>query len=488
MTFGDVVTSAGANLWRMKLRSALTISGVVIAIAAFISMVSFGVGMQRNISEQFDALGLFSTLQVYPAERTGVERKDAPRPVLDQAAIRRLAAIPGVNLVYPFDEFNVRATLGDSVVSSTAQALPEAAVRTRLFARLSAGSAFVGDSARQALVSESFLKQAGITKPEAALGRSLVVATRVATFDSALAHALTGTRRRLLGRLAADWPDSLLKRRYWRRLGRDLASGAVSNFVDGLLNARRDVTDTLIVSGVLDARTRGHSRTSPIIIPSATAARLNAGDISDDPTSLLGLLRTGSLPAASAGGVAHEYPRVTVDLDPNAPYEPVRDAIKAIGYRTFSYADEFKEIRRFFTYFNLGLALVGCIALFTASLGIVNTMVMSILERTREIGVLKSLGAADRDIRLLFLVESSLIGATGAAIGIVLGWLITRVATQIAHGYMSREGVPLFEIFAFPAWLVAGALAFGLVVSLAAGLYPAGRAARVDPVEALRHD
>jgi len=124
----------------------------------------------------------------------------------------------------------------------------------------------------------------------------------------------------------------------------------------------------------------------------------------------------------------------------------------------------------------------------TASLGIVNTMVMSIIERTREIGVLKSLGAEERDIRLLFLAESGMIGTIGALVGILFGWLITRVASVVAHSIMEREGIPKFELFALPLWLILTAFLFGLLVSLVAGLYPAARAARVDPVEALRNE
>ncbi len=488
MTLRDIIVNAAGNLWRMKLRSILTISGVVIAIATFISMLSFGVGMQRNVSEQFETLGLFSTLQVYPPREEGVIDTAKAKSILNHEAVSHFATIPGVNLAYPFDDFNVTATFGDSVVTTSAQALPQAAISTRLYSNLSAGTTFTDDSARQALVSSNFVEMAGLAHPDSAIGKQLVISSKVATMDSALVYVFRGTGRQLWSRMSGAWRDSLLMREFWLDLGKDIASQAMSQFMEGLLNARRTVTDTLTVSGVIDGRKRGHSRTASIIIPSQTAARLSSGDISDDPASLMAMLRNGELVRPQQSGDAREYPRVTVDLNPSAAYEPIRDSIKALGYRTFSYADEFKEIRRFFLYFNLGLSMVGVIALVTASLGIVNTMVMSILERTREIGVLKSLGADDNDIRRLFLVESGLIGTIGASIGIVVGWAITLIATKIAHFYMARDGVPVFELFSFPLWLIAGALTFGLLVSLGAGLYPSSRAARVDPVEALRHD
>jgi len=163
--------------------------------------------------------------------------------------------------------------------------------------------------------------------------------------------------------------------------------------------------------------------------------------------------------------------------------------VEALGFRTYSFAEQFEEIQEFFIYFNMALGLIGLIALVTASLGIVNTMIMSILERTREIGVLKSLGADERDIRILFLVESGMIGSIGAILGIVFGWLITRVASVIARAVMESEGIMEdMAFFALPLWLIATAFSFGLVVSLLAGLYPAARAARVDPVQALRSE
>lgn len=546
MTLRDIISNAAGNLWRMKLRTVLTASGIVIAIAAFVTMLAFGVGMQRNVSEQFETLGLLSTMYVYPPRGEGVTDSVTLEAVLNDDATQHLATIPGVNLAYPLDEFDVTIQFGDSTIKTEARALPFAAASTRLFSNLNAGEVFSGDSARQALVSSHFLEMAGVRHHDSAIGMQLVISSQVTSIDSALVYAVDGLGSVLWNRVSSVWRDSLLVgdtvvtlshdaasrvmnrfREGWNRTkrvdsaivyaadglfemvqqrlprawrdsvgirefaigaARDVASRGMSQFISGLLNARRTIIDTLTVCGVVESDRGGGPRFPSIIIPAQTATRLNSGDISDDPTTMMASLRSGELLGRSDLTGGREYPRVTLDLDPNVSYEPIRDSIKSLGYRTFSFVDEFNEMRKFFRYFNLGLSMVGLIALLTASLGIVNTMVMSILERTREIGVLKSLGADDSDIRRMFLIESGLIGTIGASVGIVFGWAITRIATVIAHSYMEKEGVRLFELFSFPSWLVAGALAFGLLVSLAAGLYPAARASRIDPVEALRHD
>ena len=134
------------------------------------------------------------------------------------------------------------------------------------------------------------------------------------------------------------------------------------------------------------------------------------------------------------------------------------------------------------------LSLIGSIALAVSSLGIVNTMVMSILERTREIGIMKAIGGSDGDIRRIFLVEASVIGCAGGAAGVALGWLVGRVINFGANLYIQSQGGPTGNLFSLPPWLVGVAIGFAFVVSLIAGSYPASRAARLDPIQALRHD
>jgi putative ABC transport system permease protein len=132
------------------------------------------------------------------------------------------------------------------------------------------------------------------------------------------------------------------------------------------------------------------------------------------------------------------------------------------------------------------MAAIGATALTIAGLGIVNTMVMSIIERRREIGLLKSLGAEDADVRRLFLAESGLIGGAGAIGGVALGWIVSRVIAFAGMTWMRSQNMPALDPFAMPVAVVAVALLFGIGAAVLAGLYPAARAARVDPVQALR--
>ena len=123
-----------------------------------------------------------------------------------------------------------------------------------------------------------------------------------------------------------------------------------------------------------------------------------------------------------------------------------------------------------------------------AALGIINTIVMSILERTREIGIMKAIGGSENEIKMIFFIEAGTIGVFGALFGLVLGWIVTRIANLVANVHFRPEGEPMVDLFYFPIWLILGAIVFSVLMSLAAGLYPAIRAARVDPVQALRHD
>jgi ABC-type antimicrobial peptide transport system permease subunit len=135
------------------------------------------------------------------------------------------------------------------------------------------------------------------------------------------------------------------------------------------------------------------------------------------------------------------------------------------------------------------LGSVGGLALLVASIGIANTMIMAVYERTKEIGILKAVGAAPAQIRLLFVVEASMIGLLGGVIGTVVGWLLGRGLNWLILRILEWQEMPMQGTFFVVAWwLVVAALAFATLVGLLAGLYPAARAARLPPLDALRYE
>jgi putative ABC transport system permease protein len=113
---------------------------------------------------------------------------------------------------------------------------------------------------------------------------------------------------------------------------------------------------------------------------------------------------------------------------------------------------------------------------------------MAILERRREIGILKALGATDRDVKSLFFAEAGTMGLLGGICGVTLGWLIGQALTWGTTIYLKRQDLPGVKISYVPWWLALGAIAFAIIVSLLAGFYPASRAAKLNPVEALRYE
>lgn len=499
----DLITISSGNLRRLKLRTALTAAGVLIAIAAFVSMLSFGAGNQANIERQFNELGLFTTIQVYPkntgereARRGGRERDVRPNPggqdsaaKLDAKALDRIAAIPGVNLVYPYDAFEVSVRAGDTVVGARGQALPPSAMKTKVFSRFASGHGFDSSNAREVIISEDLFSGSPAARADSLVGRTIVVSVRVSSLDSAVSHILVDQGVTLFDRARRIRFDSLRYGEYRSRFLRSESNEIVRRFVSGFLTAKSEIVETLTVCGVRPRREgSGRMRIESVVLPIAVAARFKSAGLPGDPLELLSAMRQGQLFPETPGGPDETFTQATVDFDPKVFHKTITDSIEALGYSTFSFAGQFEQIQKAFMYLDLALALIGMIALTTASLGIVNTMVMSITERRKEIGILKSLGADDRDIRILFLAESGMIGLLGTVGGIIFGWLIGRAGSLIARTFMAREGIPPVELFALPWWLILISLVIGVTVSVAAGYLPAARAARVDPVEALRNE
>jgi putative ABC transport system permease protein len=454
MKLGDAVGFALAGLGKRKLRTFLTASGVTIGIGALVSMISFGKGMQNNVTAAFQASDLFNTVIVMPGGQAGPPRRDLDRPArsrraetgpadagLDDEAVAAISRLPGVAMAYPDISFPARVRFGGEEEFRLVQVIPAAAAASRAL-EIKWGRAFASDEEAGVLVSRSFLRRMGEHDPAAAVGRTLTITS--VTLD-------------LGGLLAGGW------------------NGVLSG--QGLpLSAEAHDFPVLGVTDVSLFDDGPNPLASDVFLAPGPAARIKRLPIS----SVWDLFRMQ--------GGRRGYSAVTVRLGSIGDLGPVGSRIREMGFTTFALADQFAEVTRAFYFMDMVLAAVGMIAIVVAALGIVNTMVMSILERFREIGVMKAVGAGDGDIRTVFFLESGAIGLLGGAAGCLLGWATSLLINRIVNIILTRQGMPEITYFAFPIWIFLGAVAFSLLVSLVSGVYPARRAARVDPVVALRHD
>ena len=232
----------------------------------------------------------------------------------------------------------------------------------------------------------------------------------------------------------------------------------------------------------LFAITVGHLNQANFYLPLDQAKSLRAANQS--PMERMGEALVGKADEES-------YRAVELRVADPSRIKPVTEKITQLGFRAFSVTNQLEEIERIFLIINSSLALLGGIALLVASFGISNTMIMSIRERTREIGIMKAIGGSDGEIMRIFFVEASLIGLLGGTLGVSCGWLIDRVANALANQWIVRQtgqAVRYVQFFSIPWYLWTGAILFAVTISLLAAIYPARSAAKVDPIKALRHE
>jgi putative ABC transport system permease protein len=171
----------------------------------------------------------------------------------------------------------------------------------------------------------------------------------------------------------------------------------------------------------------------------------------------------------------------------------VADAIESLGYQVYTPASFVQGINSFYVILQVIFGGVGAIALLVAAIGIANTMAMAILERTREIGLMKAIGATNRDVLSVFLGEAAGIGFIGGLGGVILGWSAGQILNVLAMAYLAGQsaqtGAPPPSVAVYtPSWLPIFTLIFATLIGLLSGLYPALRAATLIPVNALKYE
>jgi ABC-type lipoprotein release transport system permease subunit len=513
MSFLDILRLALRNLREAKLRVALTTMGVVVGVAVVVTMVSFGLGLQRNTVDRFNELDLFNEITVYGRNLSSLVTVELNKRVrseggekggggegeggeggrrggrtsartLDDAALEEIAKIPGVAYVEPNVNFTAYVRLkGFTERLSVAGArVPNAATR---FQQFSAGGMIGAPDSREVVVDSHFLKVYGFKEPSEAVGQTVELlappgrdarAARGATVDD-------GEENEALSFFGIPLEDEE---------GSEGASGddAGASGTEGLVAHAFQIVgvlkDEVGGSPTSRRRFRGLMPESNVYVPLgfARAWTTEHRDVLNE-VALQIARQSGVIGAGETEG----YQSAIVRLSNPSEADKVVRNLDERGFNSFGIFSELDEIRKVFLIINSALGLLGGISLLVASFGIANTMIMSIFERTREIGIMKAIGAEDVEIKLIFFVEAGVIGLMGGTVGALAAWGIDQLANRLAYQFLLEpKGAQFVDFFSLPPWLWLGAILFAVIVSIIAALYPAARAARIDPVKALRHD
>ncbi len=526
MNFTDISALALRNLNQAKLRTILTVIGVIVGVAAIITMVSFGIGLQQNIIGQaFARLDAFTSMTVLGADaddllalsegRTALDEEpeetsqpsnqpaatpsparaeptgtpQRPRRVLDDQTLAEIRQLEGVRFIAPIVSFNCYTRFNDRTrfqFIAGAKAGDEPRFKTFL-----AGRGFTDENAAEVVINENFLtafspeafrrrrNRRGGPGPQG--GPFQPLPTRSDEERQRDAQAALGKELVLLSQPSADAAQSSI---FGIPLLSQLNGGAANQASQPSDDSHYEKHSYKIV-GVL--KNEGGVNFSPFgnanfFLPLEQAKRLREANLS--PMERMGEALTGQAEQES-------YRAAELRVSDPSRIKPLTAKLEQLGFRAFSVVSQLEEIERVFLIINSSLALIGGIALLVASFGISNTMIMSIRERTREIGIMKAIGGSDGEIMKIFFVEASLIGLLGGTFGVVAGWIVDRVANTLANQWIVRQtgqAMRHVEFFSIPWYLSGGAILFAVVISLVAAIYPASRAAKVDPIKALRYE
>jgi putative ABC transport system permease protein len=410
MTVWQAFLEALESLSGNKLRSGLTVLGIVIGVAAVIAMLAVGRGAQESITGSINSIGT-NLLVVFPGGKG--EDRFRPLTMRDADALRDQLAAPSIEAVAPTLEIGGEVTFGGQQTSSP----------------------MIGVTPEYFQVRNVSLAEGEFITEEHVLGRASVVLLGHEVAQTLFGHAdgVTGETVRVEGQ-------------------------------------------PFRVIGVLESKGGGEfgSEDDQIIVPLTTAkARLmgpKSGQAGDRIDVIYVQAASGELVSQAMEEMAQVLRarhRITDDID---------------DFTIFTQQDLLAEAESITNVLTIFLGGIAGISLLVGGIGIMNIMLVSVTERTREVGLRKALGARKRDILTQFLTESSLLSFLGGMIGILLGWLISFIVGQVA----AANAAPFTPVVGIDAILLA--TLFSAAIGLFFGIYPANRAASLEPVEALRYE
>jgi macrolide transport system ATP-binding/permease protein len=411
---------------RRPLRTALTTTGVAIGIAAMSLIVALAGGLQGALSAPALATSQVHQVAVYPPV-------DARTATFDGGTLATLAAQPHVRAAWGQLAMSGTFSTGTSTGATGATAAPPPA---------------------GALVSLSPLSSSSVMP--------LLSAGRLPRSDAAKEVLLTDSEATALGLLSARGAIGT-QVQYRASYGALMVPGATRNPVTQALDLK------LVIVGIVS----GNSM--PAGAPGGIAPYATVRDY-------------WAQLAKANGWKGGEYSTITLLADSGLAVEGLQRRVENLGFQAQTFGDQFRNFEDVLGKMRIALLGLALVALLLACLGIANTMYSAVLERTKEIGVLKALGARRRDVLLIFVAEAAFIGLAGGLVGILVAVALGRLGNAVVDRLTQSVTSSQFDVFRTDFGVVAASLVLAVVLSTVSGLLPALRGARQDPVRALRYE
>jgi putative ABC transport system permease protein len=399
MKYSQILYMSIRNLLVHKMRTVLTVVGVVIGISAILILVSIGYGLQKMVTEEITKFDAFYIIDVSSGESSVVK--------LDDENVQRFAGLAAVESVGTEADLAGKIKYGSSVTDVVCYALD---ANYRQYERISASSGgyvnFASDK-KEIVLSSSIIKLLGLGEADKIIGEKI-------SADLIITKNLTS---------------------------------------DNSVISKKDEEFTVV--GVVDDDSSAYAY------------------ISDSVANELGVVN---------------YSTVKVKLEDQVSVDATRNSIENMGFKTEHVGDTLEQINQVFSVLKIFLGILGFIAMVVALLGMFNTLTISLLERMREVGYLKILGARNKDIFLMFVTESVMIGLFGGIAGITYGIILEIAVNAVISGLAERAGAFPITLLYTPYYFAAFMAIFALVIGILTGIYPARKAVRVKPLDVLRYE
>ncbi len=451
MKFLDLLRMSSSSLWKRKVRTILTILGVVIGVASIVVMISLGLGLSRSLLEEYESYGSLTEITVYESWNYNGNSEETKR--LDNELIETIKHMDHVEAVYPTMQMSALAKYGAYENFLQIRAMPLEALEN------------LGIE-----VGEGRLPSAEDNELKFFYGSTVL---------QDFSNSKNGSGFWQTGEL----PDiDLMNDPIFIIFDTDSYWQSQSGGEPGTTTAppKKYLIET---AGIEASSEEGYTR----------FGWYTFCDLDKLLPELKRIFKNKVIPGqpATKSGKPYKeifYNQIIVSVDDMDNVMDVKTQIADLGYEASSNAEWIESQQKTLGYVQAVLGGIGAVSLFVAAIGITNTMMMSIYERTKEIGVMKVLGCDLRNIRSLFLLEAGFIGFIGGVIGLAFSYTISLVINKFAGGAGNFMGVNAASISYIPAWLAILSLVFAVFVGMFAGFFPALRAMRLSPLAAIRNE